>query len=67
MITEGLQITAAGMGGVFLFLLLLVSVMYATAAVFKYLGITDGEASPAPSDDEGARIAAAIAVKIKNG
>ena len=67
MITEGLTITAAGMGGVFLFLLLLVSVMYATAAVFKYLGIEDGEASPAVSDDEGARIAAAIAVKIKNG
>lgn len=67
MMMEGLTITAAGMGGVFLFLMLLVSVMYGTAAVFRYLGIEDAAPVPAAADDEGARIAAAVAVKIRNG
>ncbi|HBO59434.1 MAG TPA: hypothetical protein DD624_05960 [Alphaproteobacteria bacterium] len=68
MITEGITITAAGMGGVFLFLLLLVCAMYAQAWIFNYLGITD-EAEPAENDSaaDDAAIAAAIAVKIKNG
>ena len=68
MIREGITITAAGMGGVFLFLLLLVCAMYAQAWIFNYLGITD-EAEPAENDSaaDDAAIAAAIAVKIKNG
>lgn len=68
MITEGITITAAGMGGVFLFLLLLVGAMYAQAWIFNYLGITD-EAESAENDsaEDDAAIAAAIALKIKNG
>ena len=68
MITEGITITAAGMGGVFLFLLLLVCAMYAQAWIFSYLGIADEEESnenDSAADD--AAIAAAIALKIKNG
>ena len=64
MITEGITITAAGMGGVFLFLLLLVCAMYAQAWIFSYLGITD-EAEAAENDS--ADDDAAIALKIKNG
>ncbi len=68
MITEGITITAAGMGGVFLFLLLLVGAMYAQAWIFNYLGITDeAEAAENDSADDDAAIAAAIAIKIKNG
>lgn len=68
MITEGITITVAGMGGVFLFLLLLVSAMYAQAWIFNYLGITDeAEAAENDSADDDAAVAAAIALKIKNG
>lgn len=68
MITEGITITAAGMGGVFLFLLLLVCAMYAQAWIFDYLGIADETASDtADSADDDAAVAAAIALKIKNG
>lgn len=68
MITEGITITVAGMGGVFLFLLLLVGAMYAQAWIFNYLGITDeAEAAENDSDDDDAAVAAAIALKIKNG
>lgn len=68
MITEGITITVAGMGGVFLFLLLLVGAMYAQAWIFNYLGITDeAEAAENDSVDDDAAIAAAIAIKIKNG
>ena len=63
MFMEGLELTLIGMSGVFLFLLLLVGLMYAQAAVFKYLGVSDESAKP---EDE-ALIAAAIAVKLKNG
>ena len=68
MITEGITITAAGMGGVFLFLLLLVCAMYAQAWIFDYLGIADEtESDTADSADGDAAVAAAIALKIKNG
>ena len=65
MFVEGLGLTLVGMSGVFLFLLLLVGLMYAQAAVFKYLGVSDESAEP-ESENE-ALIAAAIAVKLKNG
>ena len=67
MITEGITITAAGMGGVFLFLLLLVCAMYAQAWIFSYLGITDETESDSAVSDDDAAVAAAIALKIKNG
>ena len=68
MITEGITITAAGLGGVFLFLLLLVCAMYAQAWIFDYLGIADEtESDTADSADDDAAVAAAIALKIKNG
>ena len=69
MITEGITITAAGMGGVFLFLLLVVCAMYAQAWIFSYWGIADEEESNEndSSADDAAAIAAAIALKIKNG
>lgn len=63
MLMEGLELTLIGMSGVFLFLLLLVGLMYAEAAAFKYLGVSDESEKP---EDE-ALIAAAIAVKLKNG
>ena len=65
MFVEGLGLTLIGMSGVFLFLLLLVGLMYAQAAVFKYLGVSDESAKPENEDE--ALIAAAIAVKLKNG
>ena len=65
MFVEGLELTLIGMSGVFLFLSLLVALMYAQAAIFKYLGITD-ESGKSEDEDE-ALIAAAIAVKLKNG
>ncbi|MBR4125964.1 MAG: hypothetical protein IKR09_00100 [Alphaproteobacteria bacterium] len=63
MLMEGFELTLIGMSGVFLFLLLLVGLMYAEAAAFKYLGVSDESEKP---EDE-ALIAAAIAVKLKNG
>ena len=63
MIGEGLELALIGMSGVFLFLLLLVGLMYAQAAIFKYLGVSDESAEPAKDE---ALIAAAIAVKLKN-
>ena len=65
MFVEGLGLTLVGMSGVFLFLLLLVGLMYAQAAVFKYLGVSDESAEP--ENENEALIAAAIAVKLKNG
>ena len=65
MFVEGLELTLIGMSGVFLFLLLLVGLMYAQAAIFKYLGVSDESAEP--EDENEALIAAAIAVKLKNG
>ena len=65
MFVEGLNLTLIGMSGVFLFLLLLVGLMYAQAAAFKYLGVSDESAKPENEDE--ALIAAAIAVKLKNG
>lgn len=63
MLADGLQLALIGMSGVFLFLLLLVGLMYAQAAIFKYLGVSDESAEP----ENEALIAAAIAVKLKNG
>ena len=65
MLMEGLELTLIGMSGVFIFLLLLVAMMYAQAAIFKYLGIADESAKS--EDENEALIAAAIAVKLKNG
>ncbi len=65
MFVEGLELTLIGMTGVFLFLLLLIALMYAQAAIFQYLGISD-EAEKTTGGDE-ALVAAAIAVKLKNG
>ena len=64
MISQGVMVTLYGMGGVFIFLLLLISCMYFQAWVFKYLGISDETQESSAEDD--ALIAAAIAVKIKN-
>ncbi|MBP3402605.1 MAG: OadG family protein [Alphaproteobacteria bacterium] len=65
MFVEGLELTLIGMSGVFLFLLLLIASMYAQAAIFQYLGISD-ETEKTTGGDE-ALVAAAIAVKLKNG
>lgn len=65
MFVEGLELTLIGISGVFLFLLLLVASMYAQAAIFQYLGISD-ETEKTTGGDE-ALVAAAIAVKLKNG
>lgn len=65
MFVEGLELTLIGMSGVFLFLLLLIALMYAQAAIFQYLGISD-ETEKTTGGDE-ALVAAAIAVKLKNG
>ncbi len=67
MLTEGFELTLIGMSGVFLFLLLLIASMYAQAAIFKYFGGADKpEQSSVDAGDE-ALVAAAIAVKLKNG
>ena len=63
MLAEGLELTLIGMSSVFIFLMLLVGLMYAQASVFKYLGISDEN----PAKEDEALIAAAIAVKLKNG
>lgn len=65
MFVEGLELTLIGMSGVFLFLLLLIVSMYAQAAIFQYLGISD-ETEKTTGGDE-ALVAAAIAVRLKNG
>ncbi len=65
MFVEGLELTLTGMSGVFLFLLLLIASMYAQAAIFQYLGISD-ETEKTTDGDE-ALVAAAIAVRLKNG
>lgn len=65
MFVEGLELTLIGMSGVFLFLLLLIASMYAQAAIFQYLGISD-ETEKTTGGDE-ALVAAAIAVRLKNG
>lgn len=65
MFAEGITITIAGMTSVFLFLLLLVSLMYGIAAIFKYLEIQDGPPIQVGQEDD-ALIAAAVAVKLKN-
>ena len=65
MFVDGLELTLIGMSGVFLFLLLLIASMYAQAAIFQYLGISD-ETEKTTGGDE-ALVAAAIAVKLKNG
>lgn len=65
MFVEGLELTLIGISGVFLFLLLLIASMYAQAAIFQYLGISD-ETEKTTGGDE-ALVAAAIAVKLKNG
>ncbi|MBR1945776.1 MAG: hypothetical protein IJ846_05775 [Alphaproteobacteria bacterium] len=64
MFAEGLELTLIGMSGVLVFLLLLIALMYAQAAIFNYLGIAD-ESEQSEDEDE-ALIAAAIAVKLKN-
>ena len=65
MLVEGLELTLIGMSGVFLFLLLLIGLMYAQAAIFQYLGISDE--TEAETDSDETLVAAAIAVKLKNG
>ncbi len=65
MFVEGLELTLIGMSGVFLFLLLLIASMYAQAAIFQYLGISD-ETEKTTGGNE-ALVAAAIAVRLKNG
>ena len=65
MFLEGLELTFIGISGVFLFLLLLVALMYAQAAIFKYLGVSDETAQQEVEDE--ALVVAAIAVKLKNG
>ncbi len=65
MFVEGLELTLTGMSSVFLFLLLLIASMYAQAAIFQYLGISD-ETEKTTGGNE-ALVAAAIAVRLKNG
>ena len=66
MFMEGLELTLIGMSSVFLFLLLLIASMHAQAAIFKYLGISD-ETKESTDNTDDSLIAAAIAVKLKNG
>lgn len=65
MFFEGLELTFIGMSCVFLFLLLLVAMMYAQAAIFKYLGVSDETVGQ--EDENESLVVAAIAVKLKNG
>lgn len=67
MLAEGLKVTVYGMGGVFLFLLFLVSLMYAQAGIFKYLKISDKPAQSEQDNADEEMVAAAIALKLKNG
>ncbi|MCQ2913982.1 MAG: hypothetical protein MJ247_02160 [Alphaproteobacteria bacterium] len=67
MLAEGLKVTVYGMGGVFLFLLFLVSLMYAQAGIFKYLKISDKSAQSEQDNADEEMVAAAIALKLKNG
>lgn len=67
MLAEGLKVTVYGMGGVFLFLLFLVSLMYVQAGIFKYLKISDKSAEVGQDNADEEMVAAAIALKLKNG
>ena len=67
MLTEGFELTLIGMSSVFLFLRLLIASMYAQAAIFKYLGISDESEKNSVDAGEEALVAVAIAVKLKNG
>ena len=60
MISESLMLTVAGMGSVLLFLLFLVTLMYASASVFAYIGPKD----EAVSDEDEAVVAALASVVI---
>ena len=64
MFAEGLELTLIGMSGVLVFLLLLIALMYAQAAIFNYLGIAD-ESEQSEDEDE-ALIAGGVAVELKN-
>lgn len=67
MLVQGLELTLIGMTGVFTFLLLLVVLMSAQAAIFKYLGVSDEAETTDKNGADDELIAAAIAVKLKNG
>ena len=67
MLVQGLELTLIGMTGVFTFLLLLVATMRAQAAVFKYLGVSDESGTTDGNGADGELVAAAIAVRLKNG
>ena len=67
MLVQGLELTLIGMTGVFTFLLLLVVLMSAQAAIFKYLGVSDESETTDKNGADDELIASAIAVKLKNG
>ena len=67
MLVQGLELTLIGMTGVFTFLLLLSATMRAQAAVFKYLGVSDETEATDGNGADGELVAAAIAVRLKNG
>lgn len=67
MLVQGLELTLIGMTGVLTFLLLLVAAMRAQAAVFKYLGVSDETEATDENGADGELVAAAIAVRLKNG
>lgn len=67
MLVQGLELTLIGMTGVFTFLLLLVVLMSAQAAIFKYLDVSDESETTDKNGADDELIAAAIAVKLKNG
>lgn len=67
MLVQGLELTLIGMTGVLTFLLLLVAAMRVQAAVFKYLGVSDETEATDENGADGELVAAAIAVRLKNG
>lgn len=63
MLADSLILTVAGMGSVFAFLAFLIGMMYATSAIFTYIG-PEEESESASQDDETA-VVAAVAVALK--
>ena len=62
MTAEALMLMAAGMGSVLAFLVFLVGLMYAAAAIFRCAGSSE---ETAHTQDDGAVVAALAAVALK--
>ena len=63
MLADSLILTVAGMGSVFAFLAFLSGMMYATSAIFTYIG--PEEESESASQDDATAVVAAVAVALK--